>query len=178
MRPAIDCFVGFPGVGRPAWRLLLGQQNKSKELTMQIGVEISRVLENKRIFVVDSDEVSRAALQFMLHDENETHELADLHEAYAKAETGRPDLVLLGSAVIAASGVGVLAQLAEHFSGIRILLIAGPDDDDLISKSLKAGAHGVLRKPLRIEMVRDKVDIVLGRKAPVIVPLTVLTSRP
>lgn len=144
---------------------------------MQIGVEISRVLENKRIFVVDTDEVSRAALQFMLHDENETHELADLNDAYAKAETGKPDLILLGSGIVAASGAGVLPQLVEHFPGVRILLIAESDDDDMIRQARKAGAHGVLRKPLRIEMVRDKVDIMLGRKAPVIVPLTVLTSR-
>ena len=43
---------------------------------MQIGVETSRAVENKRIFVVDDDEIIRAALQFMLHDEYETHEVA------------------------------------------------------------------------------------------------------
>ena len=42
---------------------------------MQIGVETSKAVENKRVFVVDSDEITRAALQFMLHDENEVFPL-------------------------------------------------------------------------------------------------------
>ncbi len=37
---------------------------------MQIGVDSQRAVENKRIYVIDDDEVTRAALQFMLHDEN------------------------------------------------------------------------------------------------------------
>jgi hypothetical protein len=45
---------------------------------MQIGVESSRAVENQRVFVVSGDEITRAVLQFMLHDEYETHEFADL----------------------------------------------------------------------------------------------------
>jgi hypothetical protein len=36
---------------------------------MQIGVETSKAVDQRRVFVVDDDEVTRAALQFMLHDE-------------------------------------------------------------------------------------------------------------
>ncbi len=43
---------------------------------MQIGVETSKAVDQRRVFVVDHDEITRAALQFMLHDEIETHELA------------------------------------------------------------------------------------------------------
>ena len=44
---------------------------------MQIGVETSKAVDQRRVFVIDEDEITRAALQFMLHDEIETHELAD-----------------------------------------------------------------------------------------------------
>jgi DNA-binding NtrC family response regulator len=139
---------------------------------MQIGVEISRALENKRVFVIDSDEISRAALQFMLHDENETHELSSLDEAYRKGLDGKPDLVLLGMAIVGERGPGVIGEIAGQFPGARILLVAdGP-------QSLPPGAHGLLTKPLTVEKVRDKVDILLGRKTPVIVPLQVLTMKP
>ena len=63
---------------------------------MQIGVETSRAVENKRIFVVDDDEIIRAALQFMLHDEYETHEVASLAEAFDEVrndEAGSRDSV-------------------------------------------------------------------------------------
>lgn len=52
---------------------------------MQIGVELSRAMENKRIFVVDSDELTRAAMQFMLEDENETHEVVTIADAIGAA---------------------------------------------------------------------------------------------
>jgi hypothetical protein len=41
-------------------------------------------VETKRVFVVDGDEIRRAVLQFMLHDENETHEFPDVGRAYDK----------------------------------------------------------------------------------------------
>ncbi|PKU24533.1 response regulator [Telmatospirillum siberiense] len=139
---------------------------------MQIGVEIARAIENKRVFVIDSDEISRAALQFMLHDENEAHELAGLDEAYAKGREGQPDLVLLGTGIVLDRGEEVIGEIAGHFPRARILLVGDKP------QSLPPGAHGLLTKPLTVEKVRDKVDIMLGRKTPVIVPLTVLTSKP
>jgi hypothetical protein len=55
---------------------------------MQIGIESSRAIENKRIFVVDGDEIDRAVPQFMLHDENETYELAGLEAGSGVARLG------------------------------------------------------------------------------------------
>ena len=51
---------------------------------MQIGVETSKAVDQRRVFVVDEDEITRAALQFMLQDEIETHELASPVEAFEK----------------------------------------------------------------------------------------------
>ena len=71
---------------------------------MQIGVESSRAVENKRVFVVDSDEITRAVLQFMLHDENETHEIASVAAAYQKAADWKPDVILLGMPIVRERG--------------------------------------------------------------------------
>jgi CheY-like chemotaxis protein len=128
---------------------------------MQIGVEISRAVENKRIFVIDSDEVTRAALQFMLHDENETHELASVGEAVAKCEGRKVDLVLLGRAIVRDHGAGVLDEIARDIPGAKVLLVADSSDD--AQACLQFGAAGVLAKPLTVECVRLKVDAALGR---------------
>src|SRR6266852_1197951 len=78
------------------WLAKLGSQNSS-EGEMQIGVETSKAVDQRRVFVVDDDEITRAALQFMLHDEIETHELASPEEAYEKGVGWlKPDVVLLG----------------------------------------------------------------------------------
>jgi DNA-binding NarL/FixJ family response regulator len=139
---------------------------------MQIGVEISRAVENRRVFVIDSDEVTRAALQFMLHDENETHELASLAEAIAKSD-GRPvDMVLLGRAILQDQGAAVLEQIAEQFPGAKVLLVADSAAD--METCLQFGVAGVLAKPLTVESVCQKVDAALGR-GPAFNPLRVLS---
>lgn len=141
---------------------------------MQIGVETSRAVENKRIFVVDSDEITRAALQFMLHDENETHELASLDDAYAKGIDWKPDLVLLGLEIVKDRGIDVLAEITERLPGAKIVLVAGNAQDPLLQTGLKSGVHGVIAKPLTIEGVRRRVDLTLGRLQQPLIQLQVL----
>ncbi len=145
---------------------------------MQIGVESSKAVENKRIFVVDNDEIVRAALQFMLHDENETHELANLEQAYAKGVNWKPDLVLLGLGIVEAEGTGVLARIAEKLPAAKILVVAESYNHPLAQACLEAGANDILPKPLTIESVRHKVDVLLGRKKVPLIPLGVLTPAP
>ena len=131
---------------------------------MQIGVETSKAVDQRRIFVVDEDEITRAALQFMLHDEIETHELASLEDAYDKG-TGWlvPDVLILGIAIVAAKGVDVIGEITERFPNARILVVTGKEDEQLALSALRSGAHGALVKPLMLETVRQKVDTILGR---------------
>lgn len=143
---------------------------------MQIGVESSRSVENKRIFVVGSNEIDRAVLQFMLQDENETHDLPTLDAAFAKALDWKPDLILLGLDVVKASGVGVLSDIAAAAPGARTLIVTETADDPLAQACLNHGAHGLLAKPFRVEWVRSKVDLLLGRGATNFIPATLLAS--
>jgi CheY-like chemotaxis protein len=145
---------------------------------MQIGVESSRAVENKRIFVVESDEINRAVLQFMLHDENETHELAGLDEAYAKARDWKPDLILLGLEIVRQTGVGVFAEITSRIPKVRILVVTGASADPLAQACLKAGAHGLVSKPFTVESVRARVDVMLGRGKGDFVPLVLIGAAP
>ena len=131
---------------------------------MQIGVETAKAVDQRRVFVLDEDEIVRAALQFMLHDEIETHEIASLEEAYDKGVGWlKPDVVLLGASFLKSNGVSVLKEVAERFDGVRVLIVCDKADEALAVDAMKHGAHGTLVKPLKIENVRQKVDTVLGR---------------
>lgn len=131
---------------------------------MQIGVETSKAVDQRRVFVVDDDEITRAALQFMLHDEIETHELATPEEAYEKGvDWLKPDVVLLGVSFLKERGIGLISELNEEFKNVRILIICDKSDEAIALEGLKAGAHGALVKPLTLESVRKKVDTILGR---------------
>jgi DNA-binding response OmpR family regulator len=138
---------------------------------MQIGVEASRLVENKRVFVVDEDDITRTVLQFMLHDDNETHELGSLSAAYAKGDLAAPDLVMLGLSIVKASGPEVMQAIAARWPNVRILLVSEPNDGAAAGAFLKHGAHGVVTKPFTVEAVRRKVDIALGRIQPTLVQL-------
>lgn len=131
---------------------------------MQIGVETSKAVDQRRVFVIDADEITRTALQFMLHDEIETHELATPEEAYEKgADWLKPDVLLLGVKFLTDRGASLIGELASKFPGVRILIVYDKANEDAALAGLKAGAHGALGKPLTLEAVRKKVDTVLGR---------------
>jgi DNA-binding response OmpR family regulator len=133
---------------------------------MQIGVETSRAVENKRIFVIDEDEIMRAAMQFMLHDENETHEAPSLQWAYDKAQDWPPDLVTLSEALALRHGAGIFGELRTRLPGAKILAIAENTAGGFAKQALADGADGVLIKPVTIEFLRRKVDVLLGRRQP------------
>lgn len=131
---------------------------------MQIGVETSKAVDQRRVFVIDEDEITRTALQFMLHDEIETHELSSLDEAYEKGQEWlTPNIVLLGISFLKDRGAGVIGEIAARFPGVRILVVTDKSDEAAALEGLKAGAHGALVKPLTLEAVRKKVNTVLGR---------------
>jgi DNA-binding NtrC family response regulator len=137
---------------------------QASEDNMQIGVEVSRAVENKRIFVIVGDEIMRSALQFMLHDENETHELTSVEQCFEKGVEWRPDLVILGRDIVDTMGAGVIAAIGKRFEGVKILLFADGAGNPPAQSYFSLGVHDILSKPLSIETVRHKVDVLLGRK--------------
>lgn len=138
---------------------------------MQIGVDSQRSVENKRVFVVENDEVNSMALQFMLADENETHVLPSPAAAIDKARAWPPHLVLLGIGVVRMEGVALIGQIKSSMSGAKILLVCNSANDALVKDALAQGADGTLLTPLKIETVRRKVDSALGRAVPIGIPV-------
>ena len=133
---------------------------------MQIGVDVERSVDQKRIFVIENDGITGAILQFMLQEETECHDLASVEEAYEKAEKwAKPHVVMLGCGIIGEKGVGIAKELAERWPEARIVVIAEKADDPMVKESMAkgGGAHAFLTKPLTVEAVRRKVDLMLGR---------------
>ena len=140
---------------------------------MQIGVDTQRSVENKRVFVIDNNEVNSMVLQFMLADENETHELPKIAAAIDKAREWPPHLVLLGIGLVHAEGAALISQLKAAMNSVKILLVCDSADDAAVKEALAQGADGVLLTPLVIETVRRKVNSALGRVVPLGIPVAV-----
>lgn len=141
---------------------------------MQIGVDSQRAVENKRVFVIDSDDISSMALQFMLADECETHVLPNVDSALAKGRDWPPQLVLLGAGSIAAEGAATVTRLKAQHAGLKILIVCDSAEEEAVKVALALGANSTLLRPLKLETVRRKVDAQLGRRAALGIAVTVL----
>lgn len=127
---------------------------------MRARFEPSHATESFRIFVIESDEVVRSALHFILEDRGETRGFASFDQAVAEDLT--PDIVLLGISFVQDGCEGGLTRILRHWPGAKILIVANSVNDRLARSSLKWGAHGVLGKPITYDNVRQKVDTLLG----------------
>lgn len=136
---------------------------------MQIGVDSQHAVEGKRVFVVDADEITRMAAVFMLHDEHETHELADLDAAYRKAADWKPDLLVLGAGLVEAHGLALLVEIKARINGVKVLLLAEAGAETFIRDCRAAGADGAVTKPLTVEKLRDRASALLGRRKPIVI---------
>lgn len=115
------------------------------------------------IFVVESDEVIRSALQFILRDHYATHGFKSLEQALLMGAELTPDIVLLGVGFVQNNGEQTLAELLLRLPGTRILIVADSVNDPRARASLQWGAHDVLGKPIAIDSVRSKVDALIRR---------------
>lgn len=140
---------------------------------MQIGVEAQRAVENRRVFVVDADEINRTALQFMLADDNETHEFATLATALEKGQQWPPDLFLIGEPLLADQGKALVARLRATWPGVKVLAICASDAAACVASAKAAGVDESVSRPFKMEAVRRKVDRHLGRKVELRIPVVV-----
>lgn len=138
---------------------------------MQIGVDSQRSIENKRVFVVENDDINSMGLQFMLADENETHVFSNIAAAIDKSKAWPPHLVLLGIGMVRNEGTSLISLIKAAMNDVRILLVCDSADDNMVKVALEQGANGTLLTPLRIETVRRKVDSALGRAVPIGIPV-------
>lgn len=141
---------------------------------MQIGVATDRAVDLRRIFVIHEDEIVSAALQFMLHDEIETHEIQSVAAAFAKAVKWPPAVILMGIGIIESQGIGILQEIKSKINDVRIIVVVEKATDPLAQDCLKQGANALLAKPLTIEKARQKVDLQLGRPVKVGIPVVVM----
>ncbi|WP_213770966.1 response regulator [Bradyrhizobium sp. dw_78] len=134
--------------------------------------------DTSRIYVVEGDEVVRSALQFILDSHGETRGFASLDPAFADPADLAPDIVLLGIGLLENGGERILIEIARHWPGTKILIVANSVNDQLARSSLKWGAHDVLGRPITFDGVRGKVDALLEDHAisPTLIALLPLSA--
>lgn len=132
---------------------------------MQFETEFFAADDISTVFVIESEQVVRSALHYILRDRHRTHAFAALDDALISA-ADVPDVVLLGASILESRGEALLAGLGEQFAGAKILIVADRHSAPLARAYLERGAHGVVSKPISFETVSDAVSSALAAPIP------------
>ena len=116
-----------------------------------------------RVLVVDDHVIVREGLRQVLQADGDfdvVAEAANGSEALALAERHRPDVILLDLTMPGDSGLIVAQRLRERVPESRVLILSVHDDAEYVLESVRAGAHGYLRKDTTPADLRSAVRAV------------------
>lgn len=120
--------------------------------------------DQKRILIVDDNEVIRMALRAILRQAgfNVVGEGRDGDVVGELVERLSPDLVCLDVVMPKRNGLEVLANLRERFPAIRVLMVTGRTDRESVAEMVRMGAAGIVVKPFNAARIIELVERTLG----------------
>ena len=102
-----------------------------------------------RVLVVDDHAVVREGIRHVLSNGAEFSVVGEAQsgaEAVASAAQLNPNVVVLDISMPGGSGLHAVGELLERVNGVRVLMLSVHDDVEYVLESVRAGAHGYLRK--------------------------------
>ncbi|HEX9564978.1 MAG TPA: response regulator transcription factor [Gemmatimonadaceae bacterium] len=121
-----------------------------------------------RVLVVDDHAIVREGVRTVLDDAATFRivgEGGSAAAAVALSHELRPDVLILDISMPGGSGLHAVSQVLDRSPSTRILILSVHDDAEYIRESMRAGAHGYLRKDSPPEDVRAAVRSVHAGEA-------------
>ena len=117
------------------------------------------------ICVVDDEPAIRETLENVLSDEGyPVMSCEDSECFYQELEQQTPALVLLDIWLPGTDGMAVLSRLRETHPDLPVIMMSGHAGIDAAVNAIKLGAVDFMEKPLQLEILLDKIAIVLSNK--------------
>ncbi|CAN5492889.1 response regulator transcription factor [soil metagenome] len=114
-----------------------------------------------RVMVVDDHSVVREGIRHVLADAAAylvVGEAGSAAEAVASVAGWAPDVVILDVSMPGGSGLHVVPELLERVPALRVLMLSVHEDAEYVIESVRAGAHGYLRKDSTPAELRSAVS--------------------
>lgn len=102
-----------------------------------------------RVLIVDDHAVVREGIRHVLASDDGVEvvgEASNGEEALVLAHRFHPDVIVLDLSMPGMSGLEVVAQLRTDAPDSKALVLSIHDQDEYVLESIRAGAHGYLRK--------------------------------
>ncbi|WP_199431259.1 response regulator [Qaidamihabitans albus] len=109
-----------------------------------------------RVCVVDDQTIVRQGIRSLLELSSEVTvagEAADGDEALAILATDPPDVLLLDLRMPGRDGIATLTAMRARGVELPTLVLTTFDDDELVLRALRAGAHGYLLKDVTLDQL-------------------------
>ena len=116
-----------------------------------------------RVLIADDHSVVRQGIRHVLEGDpgfTVVGEAGTGAEALSLAQRERPDVVLLDLTMPDGTGIHVLPRLREQAPESRVLVLSVHDEREYVIESVRAGAHGYLRKDSTPAEIRQAVRAV------------------
>ena len=111
----------------------------------------------KLLIVDDEMDVREFAKSFFQKREIDVTTASGGKEALGVIEKENPDLVLLDVRMEEMSGVDVLKKLRESGNNVKVIMVTGVENGDVMSEAKTLGAHEYIHKPLVLEELEKVV---------------------
>lgn len=116
-----------------------------------------------RVLVADDHVVVRQGIRHVLEGDPDLTVIGEAENGsttLAQAERARPDVVLLDLTMPGASGLDVVRRLRTRLPDTKVLILSVHDDREYVLESVRAGAHGYLRKDSSPADIRQAIHAV------------------
>lgn len=121
----------------------------------------------RKVLLVD-DEVGFAELlrDLLMMDDYEVELAHDGQEGLAKISTFNPEIIISDIVMPRMSGFEMFKKVkaSPEMSSIPFLFITGYQDDRVLAEARKIGVFGILRKPIDVEQIENRLQELLTSK--------------
>lgn len=116
-------------------------------------------MENLKVLLVDDEEEFVSTLAERLQLRNITTLVAtDGEEALQIIDTDKPPVVVLDVLMPGMGGLDVLRQIKRSYPHIQVIILTGRGSTKEGIKGMRLGAFDYLMKPVKIEMLMQKMN--------------------
>jgi DNA-binding NarL/FixJ family response regulator len=120
----------------------------------------------KRVYVIDDHPVLRRGIVELINSESDLDvcgQAGNGTDALNDIEKSKPDAVLVDLSLgKGASGLEVIKEVHSQFPKTRILVLSMMDESAYAGRSLRAGAHGFVRKDAESDVIIQELRKVLA----------------
>ncbi len=117
------------------------------------------------VLIADDHAILREGLRGLLEEYDDIEVVGEAvtgTDAVAKVRELEPDILILDLIMPEMGGVDVLEQLRAESLGTKAIVLTGADDDELLRRSIQAGAMGYLLKDSASSHVVEAILTVAG----------------